>query len=173
MPANDMNHLKHLSAVALSDVEILEYKESTYQGSWKRSGGRSAWFMLVRLIDRLQTMMKPKPWPESFGFQDLIEMRYSPGEHVLDRDNVELIIDLATSENIFTKIEEHPDGDDGTVLAVIRDLRRYLLLVEAEMISSDVVSVERPPVSIKVSGEVAKPVPLEDSNKHAERSDTE
>lgn len=39
------------------------------------------------------------------------------------------------SWNIFAAISENSSGDDGSVLAEIRDLRRYLLLVEAEMIS--------------------------------------
>jgi len=38
------------------------------------------------------------------------------------------------SYDIFKKIEDDMTGKDGTVLAEIRDLRRYLLLVEAEML---------------------------------------
>lgn len=35
--------------------------------------------------------------------------------------------------DIFEAISSGPKGEDGTVLAEVRDLRRYLLLVEAEM----------------------------------------
>ncbi|MGY3078341.1 hypothetical protein ACVWZZ_004749 [Bradyrhizobium sp. LM6.10] len=36
--------------------------------------------------------------------------------------------------DIFTKIsEEGLQGEDGTLIACVRDLRRYLMLVEAEM----------------------------------------
>jgi hypothetical protein len=35
--------------------------------------------------------------------------------------------------DLFAEIEANPSGCDGTILAEIRDLRRYLLLVEAEM----------------------------------------
>jgi len=37
--------------------------------------------------------------------------------------------------DIFAAIENDLSGEDGTVLAEVRDLRRYLLLVEAEMTS--------------------------------------
>lgn len=51
-------------------------------------------------------------------------------------------------------------GEDGTALAEVRDLRRYLLLVEAELMSRHTTAVaETKPSS----------VPLEDSNKHADR----
>jgi hypothetical protein len=43
--------------------------------------------------------------------------------------------------DIFRSISNSGDGDDGTVLAEVRDLRRYLLLVEAEMMARG-----RPPV---------------------------
>lgn len=131
----DMRHMEFLETVKNADVQTLREKEATYQGSWKAAGGRSAWFMLRRNMDRLMVMMAPKPWPESFSFEDMIAMRDAPGEHVLDRDNVEHMIDLVTQEDIFRKIEEHPQGEDGTVLACIRDLRCYLTLVEAEMMS--------------------------------------
>ena len=35
--------------------------------------------------------------------------------------------------DIFEAVQDNPSGEDGTVLAEVRDLRRYLLLVEAEM----------------------------------------
>ena len=43
--------------------------------------------------------------------------------------------------DIFQRIQVNPSGDDGTVLAEIRDLRRYLLLVEAEMVARGAVRV--------------------------------
>jgi hypothetical protein len=44
--------------------------------------------------------------------------------------------------DIFAGIEQHPGGEDGTVLAEVRDLRRYLALVEAEMRQRGVVKGE-------------------------------
>src|SRR5262245_54078204 len=41
--------------------------------------------------------------------------------------------------NVFEGVKDHPDGEDGTTLAEIRDLRRYLLLVEAEMMARKVI----------------------------------
>jgi hypothetical protein len=35
--------------------------------------------------------------------------------------------------DLFAEIEANPTGEDGSILAEVRDLRRYLLLVEAEM----------------------------------------
>lgn len=37
--------------------------------------------------------------------------------------------------DIFCAIADDPDGKDGSALAEVRDLRRYLLLVEAEMLA--------------------------------------
>ena len=53
--------------------------------------------------------------------------------------------------DIFTTITMSPNGQDGTLLAEIRDLRRYLILVEAEMMACGAVES-----NVK-----------EDSNKHA------
>lgn len=44
--------------------------------------------------------------------------------------------------DVFKAIALEPSGTDGSALAEIRDLRRYLLLVEAEMIAQGYVSVE-------------------------------
>lgn len=45
--------------------------------------------------------------------------------------------------DIFRGIEVAPEGEDGSVLAEVRDLRRYLALVEAEMVSRGVVHVKK------------------------------
>jgi len=58
--------------------------------------------------------------------------------------------------DIFTEITRKPNGDDGTMLAEIRDLRRYLILVEAEMMARGIVDSQRGNQDVK-----------EDSNKHA------
>lgn len=47
-------------------------------------------------------------------------------------DRIEGILE---NYDIFAAIEADMSGDDGTMLAEVRDLRRYLLLVEAEMLS--------------------------------------
>lgn len=197
----DMKHMIHLVEVAAGDVQVLRNKEATYQGSWKMSGGRSAWFMLKRNIDRLANMLAP-PAEDIEGVHQLVEhiIAKSGGDDggITSQERVTLrrLADLVGAEDIFAKIKAAPLGEDGTVLAVVRDLRRYLMLVEAEMISrgdvspvpvSDidlarivqpVVGQRRPEPMEELDGVSEQsrvfiatlPVPLEDANKHAERS---
>ena len=108
-----MSELDYLEIVSKEDHDHLREKAKFYGDSWKKSGGRSSWFMLRRKIDRLINMLDKEPtnFEESLAHQD-----------------------------IFKKIKENPSGADGTVLAEIRDLRRYLLLVESEMLNQKVIS---------------------------------
>lgn len=110
MTHHDMNHLLFLEIVASEDIGHLRMKEKTYKGSWKKSGGRSAWFMIKRKMDRLENMMQADP------FESDLTM-------------------LKSEHDIFEKIKHDTSGIDGTVLAEVRDLRRYLLLVESEILS--------------------------------------
>lgn len=130
----NMDHMQFLEAVTKADVEHLREKEKTYKGSWKAAGGRSAWFMLRRKIDRLLVMMEEPVWPESFGLQDLIEAsRTDWAKGGIPCELSDWFREMVLAGDVFYKIEAEPDGSDGTVLAEIRDLRRYLILVEAEM----------------------------------------
>lgn len=141
----DMKHMEFLETVALSDVSVLRQKEETYQGSWKRAGGRSAWFMFRRNMDRLLSMMERPKDVHGFSLEDLDDAIASVvpahGDCTLDVSIVQYLRDAYVSENVFAKIREHPDGADGTVLACLRDLRRYAVLIEAEMMARGVVSV--------------------------------
>jgi len=128
MADNDMGHMNFIDRVTAEDCSVLRTKETTYQGSWKRAGGRSAWFMMRRNMDRLVTMLAPPARPENF------EVTLSKIPAFTDKQ-YEFLLRSFTSEDIFAKIEEHPNGEDGTVLACVRDLRRYLTLIEAEMVS--------------------------------------
>lgn len=99
------HHHPYLAIVAASDVKQVTAKDISYGASWKARGGVGAFMMLARKWDRLENMLS-EGW----------------------------------SYNIFQRIEseEHDrklNGADGTALAEVRDLRRYLLLVEAEMIA--------------------------------------
>jgi hypothetical protein len=162
MGKNDMDHMQHLESVALSDCAVLEIKEGTYKGSWKRAGGRSAWFMARRNLDRLITMMSPKEFPDHIktyeNVRDTVKAldvsvhyRFDaatqkinplPGTIEATRDILSMLLDSYESEDIFMKIRANPGGEDGTVLACLRDARRYFMLVEAEMISEGVVEPE-------------------------------
>lgn len=119
---DDSDYLEFLKVVCDEDIKFIKEREKLYKSSWKRSGGRSGWFMILRKIDRLQEMMKYRP-PEGH-FEGVAKLR----------------LDAAlNADDIFKKIEENPSGNDATVLSEIRDLRRYLCMVEAEMISKGVV----------------------------------
>lgn len=114
-------------------------------------------------------------------------------------DRLDQIMSKQYGWDVFRGIEYGAKGEDGTVLAEVRDLRRYLLLCEAEMVERGV--VEPPPVPVqkqkvydpaKIQGMVGggggtgsfsgtlkeiterelgipPAVPTEDSNKHAPR----
>lgn len=155
----DMKHMEHLGSVAYSDTWVLERKEATYRGSWKAAGGRSAWFMARRNMDRLIEMMKKPDAPASFNIENvddtlkaILEAKPSPriGEWYVNMPGIphatheilKCLRDSYVSEDVFAKISEEPSGRDGTVLACMRDLRRYLMLVEAEMIARGVVQDE-------------------------------
>jgi len=170
----DMEHMKYIDTVADNDCHHLRMKEKTYQGSWKKGGGRSAWFMLRRKIDRLLVMMGRPPVPDGFQieYKDCVF-------NVLSGEDRQYIYRCFNAEDIFAKIEEEPGGEDGTVLAEIRDLRRYLLLVEAEMVSRDVVAgkpvkmvlTEMQDENIRYLAELNEPGTPEDGGHH-EREQT-
>ena len=64
--------------------------------------------------------------------------------HVFARcwDRLEGALKARGDNDVFAAIAEAPSGEDGTPLASLRDLRRYLLLVEAEMVARGVVAIE-------------------------------
>jgi len=143
--------MKYLEDVAMTDVAEVTEKERTYQGSWKKSGGRSAWFMLRRKMDRMINMLqRPEP-PETFNLTNVDDTIAAiakpgatwPGSPEATAELLRHLRDSYAAEDIFAKIAADPTGADGSVLAEVRDLRRYLLLVEAEMIARGVVSAGR------------------------------
>jgi hypothetical protein len=147
----DMKHMEFLQAVADGDVETLRRKETTYMGSWKVAGGRSAWFMFRRNMDRLMTMMKPPSTPHGFSMADLDDLLSSTpdahGDVTLDVSILSYLRDCYVAQDIFAQIELDPSGADGTVLACLQDLRRYATLIEAEMMARGVIAVRRTPES--------------------------
>lgn len=137
-------HHAYLDAVAQEDVRYLRWKDKSYKASWKMSGGRSAWHMLRRKMDRMIALLdRPDPphgWsPENYAAA--IPLDYSSRQDVtVDASIASYLLASHNAEDIFAKIEERPGGEDGSVLAEVRDLRRYLTLVEAEMIARGVVA---------------------------------
>ncbi len=108
----DMRHMGYLEAVAAGDVAVLREKEATYQGSWKRRGGVGAFMMLARKWDRLEM---------------ICGSTYD-------------IFSIIGGQCDAERAMKNPPGSDGTALAEVRDLRRYLLLVEAEMAARGVIA---------------------------------
>lgn len=133
---SDMDHMNHIEAVAAADVAALREKEKTYQGSWKRRGGVGAFMMLARKWDRLESMLQR--WHPNNPGQDGREVQDPPYD-------------------VFAHVAGSPGGEDGTPLAEIRDLRRYLTLVEAEMISRGCVKIpERRKPTVQELEEILK-----------------
>jgi hypothetical protein len=114
----NMNHLNYLQEIVEHDVENVKAKEETYQGSWKKRGGVGAFMMLARKWDRIENMM------ETMDFEDSPEGYPDTGKPY---KTYHCLFDLAKQQKF--------SGEDGSLLAEIRDLRRYLLLVEAEMMA--------------------------------------
>lgn len=57
-------------------------------------------------------------------------------------DRIENDMEKVFGYDVFKGVEDDPSGKDGSVLAEIRDLRQYLLLIEAEMVSRKLVAIQ-------------------------------
>lgn len=108
MNNSDSKYLTHLETIAKEDVLGLTKAQQSYGDSWKKRGGVGAFMMLARKWDRLENRVKAgiKCHPNIQG-EDVAP--YDIFDHIAADDRAEGLIDD------------------------IRDLRRYLMLVEAEM----------------------------------------
>lgn len=104
------DHLTYLDEVARDDVRALEIAERNYGSSWKKRGGVGAFMMLSRKWDRIENALRP---------MDDDETRANLKAHQI------------APWDIFGAIaaDTRPEG----IIDDIRDLRRYLILVESEM----------------------------------------
>lgn len=120
---NSRKYLDILRRVADSDVAGLKKAEESYGDSWKRRGGIGAFMMLARKWDRLERRCEtvPKKNPVVLPVQNLPSAKFVRSEGEGDRFD------------IFCHIDYDPRSEG--VIDDIRDLRRYLMLVEAEMIA--------------------------------------
>ena len=91
---NDDSHLPLLEAIAAKDATGLVEAHKHYGNSWKKRGGVSAFMMMARKFDRLETYI------ERHGYE------------------------------IFKAMDADTRGEG--IIDDIRDLRRYLLLIEGE-----------------------------------------
>lgn len=94
-----------LEQVVTNDVKVLLKKDKEYGSSWKKRGGTGAFMMLARKWDRLETQVS-----STTGRAGVVVSAYDIFEHAMRDDRVEGVLDD------------------------IQDLRRYLILVEAELI---------------------------------------
>ena len=104
--------LERLTAAAICDVTTLVEKDKSYGSSWKKRGGVGAFMMLARKWDRIETIMQ--------------RSHSVPG------------IGSAGAYEIFEQCEFNFGG----VLDDVRDLRRYLLLVESELLLRGTVKLD-------------------------------
>lgn len=102
-----MKHLDHLQKIADEDVAHLLEKEKTYGSSWMKRGGVGAFMMLARKWDRLENMLS-----QPYG--------------VVGNSGTSGKWDVLRALEV-----QDSTGPDGSVLSEVRDLRRYLLLVES------------------------------------------
>lgn len=100
-------YLEKLEVVAAKDVQGLLKAQKSYGDSWKKRGGVGAFMMLARKWDRLEKRMQEKPKYDNGAFGN----PYDIFGHITADQRSEGVIDD------------------------IRDLRRYLILVEAEMLA--------------------------------------
>ena len=107
-------YLDQLAAVADGDAESIEEKERAYGSSWKRRGGIGAFMMLARKWDRIEQRVS----------SEIAASDAAPG---------------AMRHNLFQHIvaDRRAEG----LIDDIRDLRRYLMLVEAEMAARGIVEI--------------------------------
>jgi hypothetical protein len=150
----DMKHLEFIQQVLDEDAAGLFAAETNYKGSWKKRGGISAYLMLCRKWDRIEnrvesgkTCRTPKGESSakdgvSWLLQDMMERvkRAVRNESCLKLhpEEIKQIIEILEAVtcgqyDIFAAIEadERAEG----LIDDIRDLRRYLVLVEAEMLA--------------------------------------
>lgn len=120
MADDRFKYLDRVKDVQKKDHDYVDKKDRQYGSSWKKRGGVGAFMMLARKWDRLETMMsdvgrfgggdKDAPaydifaWIRAEGREEFRPSYVPPGQY---------------------------QGRDGTILAEVRDLRRYLTLVEA------------------------------------------
>lgn len=101
-----LGYLDKLNEVAQEDVAGLKKAQQSYGNSWKQRGGVGAFMMLARKWDRLEIRV---------------------GRCLQERSG-QL---LAPAYDIFAHVARDTRAEG--VIDDVRDLRRYLLLVEAEL----------------------------------------
>lgn len=107
-------YLDHLDAIAAEDAAGLKKAQQSYGDSWKKRGGAGAFFVFARKWDRLENQLKKT---------ELVV----PVKGVASN---EVVVARVSAYDIFQHVFTDPRAEG--VIDDIRDLRRYLMLVEAE-----------------------------------------
>lgn len=128
-------YLDHLDAIAAEDAAGLKKAQQSYGDSWKKRGGVGAFMMLARKWDRIEKALDPTKEPG--------DQREAP---MSVRGTPVPAFDIFAGIAADTRAEGLIDD--------IRDLRRYLMLVEAEARATGAVS------ATTTHRDNAKPVPL-------------
>lgn len=101
------DYLKHLDDIGREDAAGLKKAQASYGNSWKCRGGVGAFMMMARKWDRMENRVRVSTTGSEEG---------APGAGAWD---------------IFAHVEA--DQRSEGVIDDIRDLRRYLMLVEADL----------------------------------------
>lgn len=105
-------HLPYVVSIAQEDAAGLVAADPKYGFSWKRRGGPGAFYMLARKWDRLEHALAPHP-----GVHNCSNLGVWCGAEIPPYDVLTALLRDRRAEGT---------EDD------VRDLRRYLMLVEAE-----------------------------------------
>jgi hypothetical protein len=118
-PSDSNEYLNHLDAIAKEDVAGLKKAQESYGDSWKRRGGVGAFMMLARKWDRLENALTPGDGSSG-----------SP-THQAKVCHSDAVKSSVPGWDIFeaAQADQRSEG----IIDDIRDLRRYLMLVEAEV----------------------------------------
>ena len=103
----------YLDQVATRDVAGLKRSQLSYGDSWKKRGGVGAFMMLARKWDRLETALQPHPKDPHRANGSTSENPVAPWD----------VLSAAFAD-------QRAEG----IIDDISDLRRYLMLVEAELL---------------------------------------
>jgi hypothetical protein len=145
--------LNYLQRVAESDISGLWRAERSYGNSWKRRGGVGAFMMLARKWDRIEQRVAGPAGAAGVG------AAASPAQgDLFAHIAAEVLEHIDADRQIAADVLKHVDADRRVVSDVlkhiavdrraegiiddIRDLRRYLLLVEAEMVARGEVELD-------------------------------
>lgn len=123
-PVGVNDFLMYLGVVTKHDVEELESAQKSYGDSWKKRGGTGAFMMLARKWDRIENFLG-----------NLAKRAQANNQVNADGSPI-------SNHDIFAAIlmDTRREG----IIDDIRDLRRYLILVEAHMLATGGVEMPVP-----------------------------